>query len=465
MSLLSLFRSDRKPISLKKLTRLISSFRVACPLKNKERMSENTNLISTNLLNPTIALDTGVSAEQVTRTFKRDKFTWLSYSLLGYYSYLLALLGPVIAFLVIDFGLDYITSSLHFSAFALGMFLAGASGDRVNRLVGRSMTLWGGTLGMAVGTMLLVFSGTPGQSIAGVFLMGLLGSWLLVTVQSSLSDHHGHQRGIALTEANIIASIGSSLSAWVIGFAANTAFGWRFSLWLVGPVVLAFLLFFRGQSAPTLPSVRPASGSTVTTATFTASNTGKKRLPPIFWLFWLVGFLAVSTEWCVGFWGIDFLNKVGGFSKSDSALVMGLYFVIMVFSRIIVSRLIRHFPANILLPLSAAFILVGFPAFWLAPDPVISILSLLFMGLGIANLVPLNVPTAISLAPAQADLISARLISASGLALLISPFVLGWLADLVGIQQAFGLILILATSMFGLMLVGYFKTRKAAKAG
>ncbi|MBN9391600.1 MAG: MFS transporter [Chloroflexi bacterium] len=424
-------------------------------------MSENTNLISTSLLNPAIVSDPGVSAEQVARTFKRDKFTWLSYSLLGYYSYLLALLGPVIAFLVIDFNLDYITSSLHFSAFALGMFLAGASGDRVNRLVGRSMTLWGGTLGMAFGTLLLVLSAGPVQSVAGVFLMGLLGSWLLVTVQSSLSDHHGHQRGIALTEANIIASFGSSLSAWVIGFAANTVLGWRFSLWLVGPVVLAFLLIFKGQGAPALPPTRQATESTFNAATFTASNTRKKRLPAIFWLFWLVGFLAVSTEWCVGFWGVDFLNKVGGLSKSNSALVMGLYFVIIVFSRIVVSRLIRHFAANVLLPLSAAFILVGFPVFWLVPNPFISIPSLLFMGLGIANLVPLNVPAAISLAPAQADLISARLTSASGLALLVSPFALGWLADLVGIQQAFGFIMILATSMFGLMLVGYFKTRKA----
>lgn len=422
-------------------------------------MSENTKLISTNLLSPTLALDTGVSAEPVAPTFKRDKFTWLSYSLLGYYSYLLAILGPVIAFLVIDFNLDYITSSLHFSAFALGMFLAGVSGDLVNRLVGRSITLWGGTVGMALGTFLLVFSVSPVQSIAGVFLMGLLGSWLLVTIQSSLSDYHGHQHGIALTEANIIAGIGSSLSAWVIGFAANTMLGWRFSLWLVGPVLVVFILFFRGQTAPALHTARIPTINASSPAT-----SRKKKLPGIFWLFWLVGFLAVSTEWCVGFWGIDFLNKVAGFSKGDAALVMGLYFVLMVFSRIIVSRLIRLFPANILLPVSAAFILVGFPVFWLVQSPVVSIISILFMGLGIANLVPLNVPAAISLASAQADLISARLTSASGLALLISPFVLGWLAGLLGIQQAFGFIMILATLMFGLMLVGYFKTRKAVKA-
>src|ERR1700712_2157080 len=112
-------------------------------------MSENSTIIPGEFLSPGLVLDNGLSAGQNSESFKRDKFTWLSYGLLGYYSYLLAILGPVIAFLVIDFNLDYITSSLHFSAFALGMFLAGATGDRVNRLVGRSFTLWGGAIGMA----------------------------------------------------------------------------------------------------------------------------------------------------------------------------------------------------------------------------------------------------------------------------------------------------------------------------
>lgn len=444
-------------------------------------MSNNSNTIVSEFLNPSLTtLGTSLPDTIINSpVFKRDKFTWLSYGLMGYYSYLLAILGPVIAFLVIEFGLDYTTSSLHFSAFALGMFIAGAGGDRVNKVVGRSVTLWGGTIGMGLGTLLLLLSNNAIYSISGVFLMGLLGSLLLVSVQSGLADLHGEKRGLALTEANIIASIGSSLSAWVIGLVANTAFGWRASLWLVMPLVLTLIIFFRQKvPIPSLPvplphrheqqrvvvSSRSSSSKSPSFFSFFSSfsklEKKRRKLPAIFWLFWAIGFLAVSTEWCIGFWSIDFLTKVNGLSKSDAAMVMGLYFVTFVLSRIVSSRLIRTLPASTLLPLSAILILAGFPVFWLVSNPVVSVGGLLIVGLGTANLVPLNLAAAIGIASSYTDLASARLTSASGLALLISPFVLGWLATQLGIQLAFGFIMALALVMFTLMLVGYFKSKQ-----
>src|SRR5215207_3233848 len=86
------------------------------------RMSQKSSPVSTEFLSPTLRLDNSPLIGQTSKSFKRDGFTWLSYGLLGYFSYFISILGPVIAFLVIDFGLDYTTSSLHFSAFALGMF-------------------------------------------------------------------------------------------------------------------------------------------------------------------------------------------------------------------------------------------------------------------------------------------------------------------------------------------------------
>lgn len=414
-------------------------------------MSENSGTVSPEFLSPTLLLEDNSLSSQVSNNYKRDGFTWLSYGLLGYFSYYISILGPVIAFLVLEFGFDYTTSSLHFSAFALGMFLAGAFGERVNQIVGRPLTLWGGTAGMALGAGLLVFSNGAWQSVPSVFLMGLLGSMLLVTVQASLADHHGPQRGLAITEANIIASFGSVLASWVIGLTANTLLGWRAALWLVIPLIVVVMVLFRGLKIP-------AQTAPVRTK---ADSTTRPKLPLFFWLYWLIGFLAVSIEWCIGFWSIDFLTKITGLSKSDAALVIGVYFAGTVLSRFVSSRLIRAYRASTLLPVSAAFILAGFPLFWLVPVPLLSLFGLLVVGLGVANLVPLNISAAIGIAPTQPDLASGRLISASGLALLISPFVLGWLADLVGIQQAFTFVMVLAVLMFSLMVAGYLKTNRA----
>ncbi|MDB5080632.1 MAG: hypothetical protein JWP00_2556 [Chloroflexi bacterium] len=404
-------------------------------------------------------IDNGPVTTQSSKKFHRDGFTWLAYIVLGYYSYLLAILGPVIAFLVIEFGFGYTVSSMHFSAFALGMFLAGAIGYRVNKVVGRPITFWGGTIGMALGALLLSFSTTSTQSVLAVFVMGLLGSLLLVTLQASLCDQHGDQRGLALTEGNIIGSFGSSMSSWLVGLTATTILGWRAALWLVVPTVVLFIAVYGRQRIPGAPVLAQAPDAPASNA-----NLKQKRgLPGIFWLFWVIGFLSVSTEWCIGFWSIDFLTKVTGLSKAEAALVMGLYFIIVMASRLVSSRLIRTLPATLLLPWQVGFVLVGFPLFWLVSEPLLSILGLLVLGIGVANLVPLNISAAIGIVPDKADLASGRLTSGSGLALLISPFALGWLADLVGIQPAFGFIMVLTLLVFALTIFAYFKSKPAGE--
>ncbi|MBZ0306629.1 MAG: hypothetical protein K8I82_11230, partial [Anaerolineae bacterium] len=77
-------------------------------------------------------------------TFTRDRFTWMGYLMLAYYAYLQASLGPLMPFLRKEMQLNYTVAGLHFSAFALGMVLAGLTGDRVAERVGRRGLYWAG---------------------------------------------------------------------------------------------------------------------------------------------------------------------------------------------------------------------------------------------------------------------------------------------------------------------------------
>ena len=57
------------------------------------------------------------------QTFYRDRFTWLAYILLAFYGYFLNILGPITPFLKDELKLSYTVSSLHFTAFAVGILL------------------------------------------------------------------------------------------------------------------------------------------------------------------------------------------------------------------------------------------------------------------------------------------------------------------------------------------------------
>ena len=61
----------------------------------------------------------------MTETFHRDRFNWLAYLLLAFYSFFLNILGPITPFLKAELTLSYTVSSLHFTAFAVGILLVG----------------------------------------------------------------------------------------------------------------------------------------------------------------------------------------------------------------------------------------------------------------------------------------------------------------------------------------------------
>src|SRR5262249_51868599 len=83
----------------------------------------------------------------------RDRFTWISYLLLGYLAYLQSLLARIMPFLRGGLGRSYVEGSVHVSASAIGMVIIGLRGDRLIRRNGFRLALWGGAIGMGVGAI------------------------------------------------------------------------------------------------------------------------------------------------------------------------------------------------------------------------------------------------------------------------------------------------------------------------
>src|ERR1700728_3330400 len=63
--------------------------------------------------------------------YRRDRLTWLSYCLYGFWSFAWGLFSPLMPFLRAELKLNYSTAALHFSALALGLLIAGLSGSRI----------------------------------------------------------------------------------------------------------------------------------------------------------------------------------------------------------------------------------------------------------------------------------------------------------------------------------------------
>ncbi len=371
--------------------------------------------------------------------FVRTRITWLAYVMLGYFTYLQeAVLGPLMPFLRAQLHLSYVIGSLHVSAFALGMILAGSFGDGVARRIGRRAAFWLGGIGMAVGAICLTVSMTVVLTIASTFVIGVFGSLLLVMIQATLSAKYQEQRAIALTEANVVAPA-------VIGLFQSVELGWRGALY---SIVGAFLLLaFLCRHIP-FPQ-----GQHELRATPTENEGGRRAtLPLAFWTYWIALVCCVAIEWCIAVWSADFLHSSVGLSSRNATFTLTIFFIAEVISRFIGSRLTRIVRGSTLLLLALGITCVGFPLYWLSPSGpfiALNILGLFIAGLGVANLFPFALSVATSTAPRQVDAASARVSLGGGIAIFLAPFALGWAADNFGIQRAFTIVLLLLLMAVG----------------
>ena len=276
-------------------------------------------------------------------SFHRDRLTWLAYALLAWFAYLQAAPGLVVPYLRDELDIGYTTGGLHVAAFATGSMLAGLTATRIEAAVGRRALLWGSAAGMALGIAGLAAGPVAAATVGSLLVAGYGGGLLLVTVQALLSDHHGPQRAIALTEANVFAS-----AAYVVLVGAVALFSWRAALLTSFLVPLA--LFLTSRTVP------------ITTAPHAAEQHG--RLSGAFYVAAAMMFCTVAAEWCVTAWGASFAEEAADVSADTAVALMFGYFGGVLVGRAGGAVLARRFAAARLLAVALVVAAAGFAILW-----------------------------------------------------------------------------------------------------
>ena len=370
------------------------------------------------------------------QTFQRDRFTWLAYLSLAFYGYFLNGLGPITPFLKDELQLTYTISSFHFTAFAVGILLVGLGGHLLIQRIGKQRSLWIGLFGMSLSALLLLVGRSPVITIGAAFLMGLIGSLILAIVPAALSDQHGEMKAVALSEANVIASLFATSAPLLVGWFAHSIGNWRWALGLMAGIPI---LMFLGLGKISSPAVTSAAEE---------RTQADQSLSSLFWIYWVGIVLGVSVEFCMIFWSADYMEQVLGMSKADAAQAVSLFLAAMIVGRVLGSRLVQRFSTRTVVTVSIIIAGIGFLLFWRTDNTLIGLSGLFLTGLGVANLYPLILSLAISAADGNTVQAGARATLASGTAILALPLVLGRLADAFGIRSAYGVVVLLLVSVF-----------------
>jgi fucose permease len=384
-------------------------------------------------------------------TFKRTRSTLLLYLLLGLFGYMMNAFGPIMPFLKGELNLSYTVSSLHFTAFAMGMILAGLGVPAIVARIGRWRVLWVGAFGMCLAELLLAAGHAPVVTIAAAFLLGLVGSLVPPVVSSALSDLYSGQRSIALTESNLVASAVIAAVPLLISWFSQSFFGWRTVLLIPWLAVLGLRFGFGKLEIPEAP--KRSTGKTTA------------RLSGLFWLYWVAIFFAETVEFGMISWCADYLEKAGGLARADAVAAVSVFMAGMILGRIVISRLLLRFTSPQLLMASVVITAFGFGVFWSLLVPWMAVAGLFLCGLGVAGLFPLILSLAIGASGASVDLATARIGLSAGIAFLILPLILGRIADQIGIRMAYGLLIFLLLALFIIVWVASRQQAAQSRAG
>lgn len=352
----------------------------------------------------------------------RDALTRLTYLQLGCYGYFIYGFGPTLSLLRDEQGVSRSVAGLHGTALAVGSLLAALIVAPLLRRHGRSTIVWSGMAGLCAGVLTYVSSTALPATLLGVTVAAFGGSFVVVSSAPVLSDRHGVSGPSAISEANAVAAGAGTVAPLVVGACVGLGLGWRPALLLLLPVVLVLAFAGRHVRAPS-PAPVP-------------HHIENGRLPRRFWISWAVVTAGIAVEFCLLLWTADVLREQMGLAPGQAAAGLTALVAGMCVGRVAGGRLALRFPLDQLLYAAILTTMAGFTVFWLAGTVVLGLPALLVCGLGIALFYPLGIARAIEASEGRPDQASARVGLGAALASGAAPFLLGAIADVVGIRLA-----------------------------
>ncbi len=375
----------------------------------------------------------------------RDRLTWLLYLCLGVYGYWLYGFNPSIPLRGQELGLSRTLTGLHGTALALGALLAGLLFPVLARRVGRRVCLWGGLAGVSGGLVAYTAGTTVWLTLLATLVAGTCGSVLVNTVTGSLGDHHGPAGPAAVSEANAMAAGLGLLSPLALGAASAAGLGWRIGLLITVLLSAGVAVVFWATLVPTpvredrAAGRRTAVAGPLSPAPVAVPVPAGRRLPRRYWVSWWALVLAIATEFALAIWSSQLLAERGlgpaASTASVTAIVGG-----MAVGRAFGAQLALRFSVDQVLTGCFGLAIVGFALFWSVQATAAGLVGLFVTGLGVSLQFPLIISRAVAAAQGRTDLAVSRGSLGAGAAIGAGPFLLGAIADVVGIRTAFLLV-------------------------
>jgi MFS family permease len=362
-------------------------------------------------------------------TVQRDFPTWVSYVQVGLFGWFLYAFGPSLSLLRDEQGTSRTVASLHGTAMAVGSVAVGLIAPSFVRRFGRGPMLRLGSAVLALGVGTYVSTTALPLTLFGAFVASAGGTFVLIGVNAFLPDHQGPAAPRALGEAHGLGALAGLIGPLAVGFGVWIGWGWRPAL-VVAALGFLALELVRGRNLEVYDGTHGHPDSE-------AGHAPPGPLPRRFWFTFATFFAIVGIEFSMTLWGTDLLRERAGLGSAAAAAALGTIVGGMAIGRLGGAPLLSRWDPELVLQAAFGVTLLGFTLAWVTPVPALMLAGFLIIGLGIGLQAPLGISRSVRSSKGRSDRASALTSVAAGFATGVAPFVLGSVADRVGVHLAF----------------------------
>ena len=359
-------------------------------------------------------------------TYRRNKVFWLAALQTGAFGLFMGGFGPALPLLQQEQGTSAAVAGLHGTALGLASIIAGSLNARIVHRFGRMNSVWLGLTIFNLGALGFVLLPYAWQTISAILISGI---GLSVTINNTfmkLSIYYAKHSARATSQANGVNSAFVLLGNFIIGVIASSAFSWKLGLLLCIPFTLVlYLALGRSEDFEHTPE---------------ESGHQRGSLSGKYWISWIGMSFCIAAEFAIAFWAAALLREKTAISAPLATTLVLAFPMGMMLGRWFGTYLFPQLDIDMRLKLIIALQGLSFMVFWKSEILVASFIALLLVGFGTSMQFALSTLRLLRFGKDKPDLAIGKSSLGAGFAIGLSPLFLGFLADRLGIVDAFLLV-------------------------
>jgi len=352
----------------------------------------------------------------------RDSTFWIITSQVTILNLFLGGFGPAQPLLREEQNTSLTIAGLHGTMMGLASVIAGALQTSLVHKFGRKNSAWLGLTIFALGVPIFAAGNSVSVTLPATLFLSTGFAITINNAITQLSHHYPKNSDLAISQMNGVNSAGYVFGTVIVGTLAFYGISWRLGLLACVPMVILVYILGRNKIERSHDHDVP-------------KQVGK--LSRQYWIAWFGFYASISSEFATAFWAATLIIDRTGADAAISILCIATLGTGMGLGRWFGPVVLKQFSVDNRVKIFLVLQMISFAAFWLSHNLTISILLLLFIGLGISGQFAMISIRLIRLSDNRPDLAMGYSAYAAGIAIASAPFLLAFIGDYIGISRAY----------------------------